>query len=101
MPQLQIDVDRQRAARYGLNVADIQDVIETALGGKEATEIWEGEQQFGVVVRLPAEARADADTVRQIRVDTADGAHIPLADVADIGVAPGQHEHQPRVGQRG
>ena len=89
VPQLQITVDRQRAARYGLNVADIQDTIETALGGREATEIWEGEQRFGVVVRLPAEARADADTVRQIRVDTADGAHIRLADVADIGVRQG------------
>jgi cobalt-zinc-cadmium resistance protein CzcA len=89
VPQLQITVDRQRAARYGLNVADIQDTIETALGGRDATEIWEGEQRFGVVVRLPAEARADADTVRQIRVDTTDGAHIRLADVADITVRQG------------
>jgi cobalt-zinc-cadmium resistance protein CzcA len=89
VPQLQITVDRPRAARYGLNVADIQDTIETALGGRDATEIWEGEQRFGVVVRLPAEARADADTVRQIRVDTADGAHIRLADVADIAVRQG------------
>ena len=89
VPQLQITVDRQRAARYGLNVADIQDTIETALGGRDATEIWEGEQRFGVVVRLPAEARADADTVRQIRVDTTDGAHIRLADVAEIVVRQG------------
>ena len=89
VPQLQITVDRPRAARYGLNVADIQDTIETALGGREATEIWEGEQRYGVVVRLPADARADADTVRQIRVDTADNAHIRLADVADIAVRQG------------
>ncbi|HMB78812.1 MAG TPA: efflux RND transporter permease subunit, partial [Vicinamibacterales bacterium] len=89
VPQLQITVDRPRAARYGLNVADIQDTIETALGGKDATEIWEGEQRFGVVVRLPAAARADADTVRQIRVDTPDGAHVRLADVADIAVRQG------------
>src|SRR5262249_36783909 len=51
-PQLQIEVDRERAARYGLNVADIEDVIETSIGGKEATQIWEGEKKFGVVVRL-------------------------------------------------
>ena len=89
VPQLQIEIDRQRAARYGLNVADIQDVIETALGGKNATEIWEGEQRFGVVVRLPADARATPDTVRQIRVDTPDGAHVRLADVADIAVRNG------------
>src|SRR5207247_9804029 len=43
IPQLQIDISRERAARYGLNIADIQDVIETAIGGKKATEIWEGE----------------------------------------------------------
>src|SRR5262249_4788834 len=47
VPQLQIEVDRAKCARYGLNVADIQDVIETTLGGKEATELWEGEKRFG------------------------------------------------------
>ena len=52
MPQLQIEIDRERAARYGLNVADIEDMIETAIGGKAATQIWEGEKKFGVVVRL-------------------------------------------------
>ena len=46
MPQLQIEIDRSRAARYGLNVADVEDVIETALGGKTATELWEGERRF-------------------------------------------------------
>ena len=51
VPQLQVEIDRARAARYGLNVADIQDVIETALGGRPATQIWEGEKRFGVVVR--------------------------------------------------
>ena len=45
VPQLQIEIDRGRAARYGLNVADVEDVIETALGGKVATEIWEGERR--------------------------------------------------------
>jgi heavy metal efflux system protein len=52
VPQLQIEIDRARAARYGLNVADVEDVIETALGGKTATELWEGERRFHVVVRL-------------------------------------------------
>ena len=59
VPQLQIEVDRPRAARYGLNVADVEDVIETALGGKVATEIWEGEKRFGVAVRLRDEDRRD------------------------------------------
>ena len=52
VPQVLIEIDRDRAARYGLNVADIQDVIEIALGGKAATEMWEGEKHFSVVVRL-------------------------------------------------
>src|SRR5215471_16897575 len=52
VPQLQIEIDRAQAARYGLNVADVEDVIETALGGKTATELWEGERRFGVVVRF-------------------------------------------------
>ena len=46
VPQLQIEIDRARAARYGLNVADVEDVIETALGGKTATELWEGERKL-------------------------------------------------------
>src|SRR4029078_9526020 len=52
VPQLQILVDRSRSARYGLNVADVEDVIETALGGRVATEIWEGDSKYGVALRL-------------------------------------------------
>jgi cobalt-zinc-cadmium resistance protein CzcA len=89
VPQLQVTVDRERAARYGLNVADVQDTIETSLGGRSATDIWEGEQRFGVVVRLPPDARADVDSVGRIRVDTPDGAQVRLADVAAIGVRNG------------
>jgi cobalt-zinc-cadmium resistance protein CzcA len=89
VPQLQVTVDRERAARYGLNVADVQDTIETALGGKAATEIWEGERRFDVVVRLPPELRADVDTVSQIRVDTPEGAEVRLADVANVAVRNG------------
>ena len=65
-PQLQIEIDRERAARYGLNVADIEDVIETAIGGKEATQIWEGEKKFGVVVRLAEELRSNPDQLRKL-----------------------------------
>ncbi len=50
VPQLLIDIDRDRAARYGLNVSDIQDVIEAALAGKAATNLWEGERKFAVAV---------------------------------------------------
>ena len=57
LPQLVIDIDRERAARLGLNVADIQDVIEAALAGKAVTKIWEGERKFAVAVRLPPDKR--------------------------------------------
>src|SRR5258706_4969056 len=51
-PQVQVRIDRARAARYGINVQDIQDMIESALGGKVVTQVWEGEQRFGVAIRL-------------------------------------------------
>lgn len=88
VPQLQIQIDRAKAARYGLNVADIQDVIETALGGKAATEIWEGEKKFAVVVRLGGEERR-MENIKNIFVDTPNGQRIPLEDLADISVKQG------------
>src|SRR4051795_10165598 len=70
VPQLQIEIDRPRAARYGLNVADVEDVIETELGGKTATELWEGERRFSVVVRLSEEERRDPEALKNVLVDT-------------------------------
>jgi cobalt-zinc-cadmium resistance protein CzcA len=89
VPQLQIEVDRERAARYGLNVADVEDVIETALGGRPATQIWEGERRYGVVVRLREEERSDIDSVRGLLLDAPDGSQVPLDQVANIGVQEG------------
>ncbi|HVY71758.1 MAG TPA: CusA/CzcA family heavy metal efflux RND transporter [Verrucomicrobiae bacterium] len=88
VPQSIIEVDRARASRYGLSVQDIQDVIETAVGGKAATEIWEGEKHFAVVVRLPEQARG-LDELKSVYVDTQDGAHIPLSQVANFRVTGG------------
>ncbi|MBI1357888.1 MAG: CusA/CzcA family heavy metal efflux RND transporter [Acidobacteria bacterium] len=89
IPQLQVEIDRERAARYGLNVADIQDVIETALGGRPATQIWEGEKRYGVVVRLREEQRNDTDSLRSLLLDTAGQTQIPLDQVATISVQEG------------
>src|SRR5882724_2085780 len=61
LPQVHIVVDRQAIARYGLNVADVQEVVETAIGGATATSLWEGERHFDVVVRLAEAARATLD----------------------------------------
>jgi len=89
IPQLQIDIDRSRAARYGLNVAEIEDVIETALGGRPATQIWEGERRFNVVVRLNEEVRNNVDKLRNLLLDAPDGSQIPLDQVAKISTMDG------------
>ncbi len=81
VPQALIEIDRARAARYGLNVGDIEDVIEIGLAGKAATELWEGEKHFSIVVRLPESERSLAN-LKKVLVDTPDGLHIPLEQVA-------------------
>jgi len=88
LPQIQIKVDRTRAARYGLNVADVQDVIESALGGKQVTQMWEGEQRFGVAVRLE-ESERTLTRMQGLLVATADGAYVPLSDVATFRTVGG------------
>jgi len=89
VPQLMVEIDRERAARYGLNVADIEDVIETALGGRPATQIWEGEKRFGVVLRLREEERSNIDSLRGLLLDAPNRSQIPLDQVAKIGVQEG------------
>lgn len=83
VPQALIEIDRDRAARYGLNIGDIEDVIEIGLAGKAATELWEGERHFSIVVRLP-ESQRTLGNLKKVLVDTPDGLHIPLEQVADF-----------------
>ena len=83
LPQLVIDIDRQRAARLGLNVADVQDVIEAALAGKSATFLWEGERKFAVAVRLPEDRRALAN-LGSTPISTPDGGTVQLGSIVDI-----------------
>lgn len=99
VPQLQIEIDRAKAARYGLNVADIQDVIETALGGRVATEIWEGEKKFDVAVRLNEEQR-QMENIKNILVDAPGGQRIPLSDLATIATRSGQMNISRELGLR-
>ena len=84
-----MDIDRTRAARYGLNVMDIEDVIETALGGRPATQIWEGERRFNVVVRLNEKVRNNVDNLRNLLLDAPDGSQVPLDQVAKIDTQDG------------
>jgi cobalt-zinc-cadmium resistance protein CzcA len=88
LPQLLIRIDRAAAARYGLNVADIQDVIEMVLGGKPATQLWEGERHFAVAVRLKDSQRS-IENLKAITVSTPDGAYVPLSQVAEFKTIDG------------
>ena len=100
VPQLSIEIDRVKAGRYGLNVDDIDGVIETALGGKDATEIWEGEQKYGVVVRMREDERKNLDALRQLSLDTPGGGHVPLEEVAKIHINEGSMNISREAGLR-
>jgi len=86
---LSIEIDRQAIARYGLNVSDIHDIIEIAIGGKRATDIFEGERRFAAAVRLPEDFRNDVQSIRQLLVSAPDGVQVPLQSVAKIEVTDG------------
>ncbi|PQV62804.1 cobalt-zinc-cadmium resistance protein CzcA [Abditibacterium utsteinense] len=84
LPLLDIRVRRAAIARYGLSVGDVQDVIETALGGKEASTVVQGERRFPLVVRLASAYRGDPDAIGRITVPAPDGSQLPLAQLTDI-----------------
>ena len=88
LPQVKIDIDRDAAARYGINVGDIQDVIETAVAGKASSELWEGERHFSVTVRLDPQFRT-LDALPRLLVTAASGAQIPLSQLARISQTSG------------
>ncbi|HTH52699.1 MAG TPA: CusA/CzcA family heavy metal efflux RND transporter [Edaphobacter sp.] len=86
---LNIDIDRRAIARYGLNASDVNDVIETAIAGRAATEIYEGERRFEAVVRLPQTLRDSVPDIRELQISSPDGPRIPLEDLATINVKEG------------
>jgi len=88
-PYLIVDTDRDRIARYGINVEDINEIIETAVGGKVATVVLEGDKKFQVVVRFPEEKRNSVEGVGNILVRASKGVDIPLAQLAKISVSEG------------
>ncbi len=88
-PYITIEIDRRKIARYGINVADIQEIIETAIGGKEATEVFEGERRFGLILRLPEEKRNSFESMSNILVSSPSGARIPLAELAKLSLTEG------------
>jgi heavy metal efflux system protein len=87
--QLRIRIDRQAVARYGINVRDVQDVIELAIGGRTVSTFFEGERRFDITVRYIPEARTDPSAIGTILVATHDGGRVPLSQLADIHVVNG------------
>ncbi len=87
--QLRIQVDRGEVARYGINVGDIQEVIELAIGGRPVSTKYEGDRAFDIVVRYISEARSTVGEIGNVLIPTADGGSVPLARLAKIEVADG------------
>lgn len=87
--QLRILIDRQQVARYGINVDEIQQLIEMAIGGRSISTLFEGERRFDITARYPAAARADIADLRNILVHSADGGRVPLSQLAEIRVVSG------------
>ncbi|MCL4492784.1 MAG: efflux RND transporter permease subunit, partial [Nitrospirae bacterium] len=99
-PYLTVDIERDKIARYGINVADIQEIIETAIGGKDATNILEGDRRFSVLLRFPEERRSNVETIGNILVRTSSGANVPLAQLAKISVSEGPVQISRENGKR-
>jgi len=112
LPMLEVSPDREKLYRYGLNVADVQDVISVALGGRNVGQFFEGDRRYPIIVRLPHDIRGDLDQIRQIpvplpsasegnrtRMDTTPN-FVPLSEVADIEIVIGPNQIGRENGKR-
>jgi len=99
-PQIAVHLDRQALARFDLDLGDVQDYIETAMGGHTASEFWDGEKRFDVTVRLPTSTREDIGAIRKIMLPLKDGTLLPLSAIADVSMATGRAAITRENGQR-
>lgn len=100
-PQLQIKIDRAAIARYGINVENVQGAIETALGGEDAGQVFEGIRRFDITVRLQEPYRRDVDAIGSLLIPAPNGsARVPLAQLADIRTVVGPKQISHDNGQR-
>ncbi len=100
LPLLSIDADRDLLLRYGINMADLQDTLAAATGGEEAGQIFEGDQRFGLVVRLPEKQRNDLTALSYLPIPLPDGGYVPLGEVARLNLAPGANQISRENGKR-
>ncbi len=97
---LDFDINRTEAARYGLTVGDVEDVIETAIGGKDISQTVEGQERFSINVRYQRELRMDIEELERILVPTSTGAQIPISLLADINFTTGPPQIRNEDGQK-
>jgi cobalt-zinc-cadmium resistance protein CzcA len=97
---LTIDIDRKAIARHGINVAEVHNLIETAIGGREVSQLYEGERRFGIAVRFPEADRNSIETIRKLLLRAPDGAVVPLASVATIELRDGPAQISRESGKR-
>ncbi len=88
-PYLTVNIDRAKIARYGLNISDVQNVIEIAVAGKSASKFYEENRSFDIAVRLPEEKRNSLESIRNILVTTKSGMNIPLEQLAEVKLIEG------------
>ncbi len=88
-PSLIVTPNRFKMAEYGLNVDDVNTMVETAMGGKAASQVIQGERQFDLLVRMQEPYRKDADAIKNLLIATPNGQHLPLSQFADIKVESG------------
>ena len=113
LPVLTLGMNREAMARYGLNVADVQEVVEIALGGKKAGEVFEGDRRFDLVVRLPEALRVDLEAIQRVpvllpaaglatpvAVTTPRPSFVPLGALAEVNIAPGPNQISRENGKR-
>ena len=88
-PYLTVDIDRARIARYGLNISDVQKVIEIAVAGKAASQLYEENRRFPITVRLPEEKRNSLEAIKNLLITTKTGVHVPLEQLAEVKMIEG------------
>ena len=98
--QLSVDIDRTAAARFGVNVSDIQKMIEAAIGGRSVGKFYDGEKRFDIVVRYSAAERGSVNAVRQMMISSPSGARVPMFQLARISLVDGPTIIQREEGKR-
>ena len=104
LPMLSVNVDRAKAARYGLNMNEVQQTVSTAIGGREAGTFFQGDRRFDIIVRLPESIRQDVAALRLLPIALPKGtgptSYIPLGEIASLDLSPGPNQISREDGKR-